>query len=89
MVNVVTTQKNVVEVGKEMCQNKVVKKMSFTGSTGVAKMLAGLASTTLKKCVPARTPDEKETHAIYVEFQLRQAGTRLSLCLTTLISTLL
>jgi succinate-semialdehyde dehydrogenase/glutarate-semialdehyde dehydrogenase len=45
----VTTQKNVVEVGKEMCQNKIVKKVSFTGSTPVAKLLAGLAATTLKK----------------------------------------
>ncbi|TBU28323.1 succinic semialdehyde dehydrogenase [Dichomitus squalens] len=49
VINVVTTQANVNEVGREMCQNAAVKKVSFTGSTPVAKILYGLASTTLKK----------------------------------------
>lgn len=49
VINVVTTQKNVIEVGKEMCTNKIVKKVSFTGSTPVAKLLYGLATSTLKK----------------------------------------
>jgi len=49
VINIVTTQKNVLEVGKEMCENKVVKKISFTGSTQVAKLLYGMASSTLKK----------------------------------------
>ncbi|KAI0364593.1 succinic semialdehyde dehydrogenase [Pilatotrama ljubarskyi] len=49
VINVVTTQANVNEVGREMCQNTAVKKVSFTGSTPVAKMLYGLAATTLKK----------------------------------------
>ncbi|KAF8961072.1 succinate-semialdehyde dehydrogenase [Flammula alnicola] len=49
VINFVTTQKNVIEVGKEMCENKIVKKVSFTGSTPVAKLLYGLASSTLKK----------------------------------------
>lgn len=49
VINIVTTQKNVVEVGKEMCQNKIVKKVTFTGSTPVAKLLYGMASSTLKK----------------------------------------
>ncbi|EJF55697.1 succinic semialdehyde dehydrogenase [Dichomitus squalens LYAD-421 SS1] len=49
VINVVTTQANVNEVGREMCENTAVKKVSFTGSTPVAKMLYGLASTTLKK----------------------------------------
>ncbi|XP_006456691.1 hypothetical protein AGABI2DRAFT_195703 [Agaricus bisporus var. bisporus H97] len=47
--NVVPTLKYVNEVGKEMCQSKAVKKVSFTGSTNVAKLLYGLSSTTLKK----------------------------------------
>ncbi|KAE9993151.1 hypothetical protein EG327_006330 [Venturia inaequalis] len=34
----------------ELCTNPVVKKISFTGSTGVGKMLAKLATGTLKKC---------------------------------------
>lgn len=51
MINVVTTQKNVSEVAKEMCENKIVKKVSFTGSTPVAKLLTGMASQTLKKYV--------------------------------------
>uniref|UniRef100_A0A182C3B8 succinate-semialdehyde dehydrogenase [NAD(P)(+)] n=1 Tax=Pholiota microspora TaxID=1538424 RepID=A0A182C3B8_PHOMI len=49
VINIVTTQKNVIEVGKEMCENKTIKKVSFTGSTPVAKLLYGLASSTLKK----------------------------------------
>jgi succinate-semialdehyde dehydrogenase/glutarate-semialdehyde dehydrogenase len=51
VINIVTTQKNVVEVGKEMCENKIVKKISFTGSTPVAKLLYGMAASTLKKYV--------------------------------------
>ena len=49
VINVVTTQKNVAEVAREMCENKVVKKVSFTGSTPVAKLLSKMASSTLKK----------------------------------------
>ncbi|KAI0638700.1 succinate-semialdehyde dehydrogenase, partial [Trametes polyzona] len=49
VINVVTTQANVNDVGRELCQNTAVKKVSFTGSTPVAKMLYGLAATTLKK----------------------------------------
>ncbi|KAF7297096.1 Succinic semialdehyde dehydrogenase [Mycena indigotica] len=49
VINVVTTQKNVGEVGKEMCESKIVKKVSFTGSTAVAKLLAGMSASTLKK----------------------------------------
>lgn len=33
----------------ELCTNPLVKKISFTGSTGVGKMLAKLATGTLKK----------------------------------------
>jgi len=49
VINVVTTQANVNEVGREMCENVAVKKVSFTGSTPVARMLYGMASSTLKK----------------------------------------
>ncbi|KAJ7468460.1 succinic semialdehyde dehydrogenase [Mycena latifolia] len=49
VINVVTTLKNVAEVGKEMCESKIVKKVSFTGSTHVAKLLAGMSASTLKK----------------------------------------
>ncbi|KAF5371105.1 hypothetical protein D9758_004102 [Tetrapyrgos nigripes] len=49
VINMVTTEKNVRDVGKEMCESKIVKKVSFTGSTPVAKLLAGMAATTLKK----------------------------------------
>ena len=37
------------DVGREMCENKVIKKVSFTGSTSVAKLLYGMAASTLKK----------------------------------------
>jgi len=49
VINIVTTDKNIKEVGKELCENKTVKKVSFTGSTNVAKMLAAQAAGTLKK----------------------------------------
>lgn len=46
----VTTQKNVQEVGREMCESKVVRKVSFTGSTAVARSLYSMSASTLKKC---------------------------------------
>ncbi|KAJ7769668.1 succinate-semialdehyde dehydrogenase [Mycena maculata] len=49
VINAVTTQKNVGEVGRELCESKIVKKVSFTGSTAVAKLLAGMSASTLKK----------------------------------------
>jgi len=49
VINIVTTQKHVGEVGKEMCESKIVKKVSFTGSTPVAKLLYGMSTSTLKK----------------------------------------
>ncbi|KAG6861969.1 hypothetical protein C0995_009153 [Termitomyces sp. Mi166 len=49
VINVVPTFKNVIEVGKEMCENKTVRKVTFTGSTPVAKLLYGMAASTLKK----------------------------------------
>jgi len=49
VINIVTTQKNVNEVAKEMCESKIVKKVSFTGSTVVAKLLTRMAASTLKK----------------------------------------
>lgn len=49
VINIVTTHKNVVEVGKELCESKIVKKVSFTGSTPVAKLLYGMSASTLKK----------------------------------------
>ncbi|KAK7017920.1 hypothetical protein VNI00_018511 [Paramarasmius palmivorus] len=49
VINMVTTQKNVMEVGKEMCESKIVRKVTFTGSTPVAKLLTGMAASTLKK----------------------------------------
>lgn len=49
VINVVTTNTNIQEVGKELCVNPLVKKVSFTGSTGVAKLLYSYASSTLKK----------------------------------------
>ncbi|KAH7931169.1 succinic semialdehyde dehydrogenase [Leucogyrophana mollusca] len=49
VINIVTTQKNVLEVGREMCESKTVKKVSFTGSTAVAKTLYEMSASTLKK----------------------------------------
>ncbi|KAI9314130.1 Aldehyde/histidinol dehydrogenase [Dichotomocladium elegans] len=49
VINVVTTEKKVAEVGKELCTNPVVKKISFTGSTAVGKLLMSQSAGTMKK----------------------------------------
>jgi succinate-semialdehyde dehydrogenase/glutarate-semialdehyde dehydrogenase len=49
VINIVTTQKNVNEVAKEMCESRFVRKITFTGSTPVAKLLYGMAASTIKK----------------------------------------
>lgn len=56
VINVVTTQANVADVGREMCENDTVRKVTFTGSTPVAKLLYGLAAKGLKKCVVHAPP---------------------------------
>ncbi|KUJ21498.1 succinate-semialdehyde dehydrogenase [Mollisia scopiformis] len=48
-INVVTTLDLVAEVGKELCTNKLVKKLSFTGSTRVGKILAEQCAGSIKK----------------------------------------
>lgn len=49
VVNVITTNEGTKEVGKELCENKDIKKVSFTGSTGVGKILMSQSADTLKK----------------------------------------
>ncbi|GJJ07227.1 hypothetical protein Clacol_001427 [Clathrus columnatus] len=49
VINIVTTLENVREVAAELCENKIVKKITFTGSTNVAKQLYKLAAGTMKK----------------------------------------
>lgn len=48
-INVITTLKTVDEVGKALCESKLVRKLSFTGSTRVGQLLAAQCSNTLKK----------------------------------------
>ncbi|KAF2717157.1 succinic semialdehyde dehydrogenase [Polychaeton citri CBS 116435] len=47
--NVVTGMKNSPEIGETLTTNPIVKKVSFTGSTGVGKLLMKQSSSTLKK----------------------------------------
>ncbi|KAM0786709.1 hypothetical protein ACM66B_002151 [Microbotryomycetes sp. NB124-2] len=49
VVNCIVTEKHVADVGKELCQSPTVKKISFTGSTRVGKILMSQSSGTLKK----------------------------------------
>lgn len=49
VVNIVPTHSNISDVGRELCENPIVKKISFTGSTPVAKLLYKYAASTLKK----------------------------------------
>ncbi|EXJ83538.1 succinate-semialdehyde dehydrogenase (NADP+) [Capronia coronata CBS 617.96] len=48
-INVITTLDLVAEVGEALCRNKLVRKLSFTGSTRVGKLLASQCSGTVKK----------------------------------------
>lgn len=49
VVNIVTALQSTPEIGKELCTNPVIKKLSFTGSTSVGKLLMQQCSPTLKK----------------------------------------
>ncbi|RSH90258.1 succinate semialdehyde dehydrogenase NADP+ linked [Saitozyma podzolica] len=49
VLNVVTCEANLQDIGKELTTNPLIKKVSFTGSTRVGKILAANASGTLKK----------------------------------------
>lgn len=49
VINVITCDKNITEIGDELTTNPKIKKVSFTGSTRVGKILAKNCSSTLKK----------------------------------------
>ncbi|KAH7324805.1 succinate-semialdehyde dehydrogenase [Stachybotrys elegans] len=49
VVNVITALDNTVTVGKVLTTHPIIKKVSFTGSTGVGKLLMNQCSSTLKK----------------------------------------
>ncbi|KZZ92057.1 succinate-semialdehyde dehydrogenase NADP+ [Moelleriella libera RCEF 2490] len=49
VVNIVTTLENTPEIGELLTTDPVIKKVSFTGSTGVGKLLMKQSSGTLKK----------------------------------------
>ncbi|KAH7000942.1 succinate-semialdehyde dehydrogenase [Ilyonectria destructans] len=48
-INVITTLKGVAEVGEALCNSKLVRKLSFTGSTRVGKLLVQQSTSNLKK----------------------------------------
>jgi succinate-semialdehyde dehydrogenase/glutarate-semialdehyde dehydrogenase len=47
VVNVITGSAS--EIGKELCENPIVRKITFTGSTDVGKILIGQTASTVKK----------------------------------------
>jgi succinate-semialdehyde dehydrogenase/glutarate-semialdehyde dehydrogenase len=49
VVNIVTTSDNTVAIGEQLTTNPTIKKVSFTGSTNVGKLLMKQSSSTLKK----------------------------------------
>jgi succinate-semialdehyde dehydrogenase / glutarate-semialdehyde dehydrogenase len=49
VVNIITALDNTVPVGKVLTTHPAIKKVSFTGSTGVGKLLMNQCSSTLKK----------------------------------------
>lgn len=48
-INVVTTLNTVAEVGEALCKSKLVRKLSFTGSTRIGQLLASQCADSLKK----------------------------------------
>ncbi|KAI8275144.1 Glutarate-semialdehyde dehydrogenase DavD [Colletotrichum sp. SAR 10_98] len=49
VVNIVSALENTPEIGATLCQSEIVRKISFTGSTRVGKLLMQQSSQTLKK----------------------------------------
>ena len=49
VLNVITCEANLTDIGRELTTNPTIRKVSFTGSTRVGKMLAEQAAGTLKK----------------------------------------
>lgn len=49
VVNIITSLTNTPEIGLAMCQSETIKKISFTGSTRVGKLLSKQSSDSLKK----------------------------------------
>ncbi|OAL33185.1 hypothetical protein AYO20_07502 [Fonsecaea nubica] len=49
VIQIITSLTTVAEVGKEICTNKLVKKVSFTGSTRVGRLLMEQCAPTVKK----------------------------------------
>jgi len=49
VVNIITTHKHLADIGKELCENPKVRKISFTGSTPVGKLLMSQSASSLKK----------------------------------------
>ncbi len=47
--NVITTLANLESIGLSICQDKTIRKVSFTGSTRIGKLLMSQCSSTLKK----------------------------------------
>jgi succinate-semialdehyde dehydrogenase/glutarate-semialdehyde dehydrogenase len=49
VINIVTALENTPRIGAELCASNIVRKISFTGSTRVGKLLMRQSSDTLKK----------------------------------------
>lgn len=49
VLNVITALENTFSLGLALCESDIVKKISFTGSTRVGKLLMQQSSSTLKK----------------------------------------
>lgn len=49
VLNVVTTKENLARIGQALCDDPIVKKLSFTGSTSIGKLLMAQCAATLKR----------------------------------------
>lgn len=48
-INVIHCMENLAAIGKALCENRDIRKLSFTGSTAVGKLLMSQSASTLKK----------------------------------------
>ena len=61
LVNVIpASRENTVQVGSAICDSDIVKKISFTGSTRVGKLLYEKSASNVKRCLLYTSPSPRD-----------------------------
>ena len=74
VLNIVTSFENVNPVGVELCENKTVKMLTFTGSSQVAKLLYKQAAGTMKKQVKYIYPIQTGHLTVWTRVSIEAGG---------------